>query len=112
MRQRAAPGSVGHKERVSRLLGSITNVRKRITVHKTYLYGPRGFRGAQADVEESCAAGFTLTTLAARPTQVDDQRLALKQAHEMRRFLALSDTNLPRQERQTCLCCQDWGVRS
>lgn len=110
MRQRAAPGSAGHKEKVSLLLGSITNVR--ITVHKTNLHGPRGFSGAQADVEESCAAGFTLTTLAARPTQVDDQRLALKQAHEMRRFLALSDTNLPRQERQTCLCCQDWGVRS
>lgn len=49
-------------------------------------------------MEESRAAWLTLTTMAACPTQVDDQRLVLKQAHKMRRFFALSDTDLPRQE--------------
>lgn len=97
---------------MSRFLDSVTNLHKCIVVHKTNLNDPRGFGGALADMEESCAAGLTLATLAACPTQVDDQRLALKQAHKVRRFLALSDTNLPRQERQTCMCCQDWGDRS
>ena len=60
------------------------------------LNSPRGLGGGLADVEESFAARLTLTPLAARPTQVDDQKLALEHAHEMRRFLALSDTNLPR----------------
>ena len=60
------------------------------------LNSPRGLGGGLADVEESFAARLTLAPLAARPTQVDDQKLALEHAHEMRRFLALSDTNLPR----------------
>ena len=60
------------------------------------LNSPGGFGGAQADMEESRAARLALATFAGRPTQVDHQRLFLEHAHEMRGFLTLSDTNLPR----------------
>lgn len=58
------------------------------------LNSPCGFGGALADVEEPCAGRFGVATVTACATQVDDQRLVLKQAHKMSRFLALSDTNL------------------
>lgn len=67
-----------------------------IVVREADLNGPRGLGGGLADVEESFAARLTLAPLAARPTQVDDQKLVLEHAHEVRRFLALSDANLPR----------------
>lgn len=71
----------------------------RSVIRKADLDGTSGFGGAFADVEESRAARRTLTVLAACPSQVDDQRLVLKQAHEVWRLLALSDTNLPTRDR-------------
>lgn len=62
----------------------------------TDLNTPHGCCGAHADVEESCAASLALTRLAGCPAQVDDQGFVLKQAHKMRGFMALSDTNLCR----------------
>lgn len=99
-RQWAPPGSAGYKQRaegVSRSLDSVS-LNACVVINKADLDTTCGFVGALADMEEPCVAGLTLTTLAAGPTQVDDQRLVLKQAHKMRRFSALSDTNLPRQE--------------
>lgn len=86
---------------VSRFSG-IVKQNTRSVIHKADLDGTSGFGGAFADVEESRAAWRTVTVLAARPSQVDDQRLVLKQAHEVRRLLALSDTNLPTQDRGVC----------
>ena len=65
-------------------------------VNSTDLNGPCGFGGALADMEEPCAGRLALTFLRRRPTKVDDQRLLFKQAHKMRWFVALSDTNLRR----------------
>lgn len=45
---------------------------------------------------EPCAGRLALTARTGRPTEVDDQRLVLKQAHEMSWFLALSHTDLQR----------------
>lgn len=58
------------------------------------LDSPCCFGGALADVEEPYASRFGIATVTACPTQVNDQRLVLKQAHKMSRLLALSDTNL------------------
>ncbi len=60
------------------------------------LNGSGGVGGALTDVVESCGSRFTLTVVLALPAQVDDQRLFLKQAHEMTRLFALRDTNLRR----------------
>lgn len=65
-------------------------------INDTDLNSPRGFGGAPADVEKTFAAGLALARAAGRPAQVDQQRVALKQAHKMGGFLALSDTNLTR----------------
>lgn len=46
-------------------------------------------------MKESCVARLALARLAGSSTQMDDQGLVLKHAHKMRRFLALSDPNLP-----------------
>lgn len=84
---------------VSRSFGGTVKQNTCSVINKADLDGTSGFGGALADVEESRAGWRTLTVPAARPSQVDDQRLVLKQAHEVRRLLALSDMNLPTQDR-------------
>ncbi len=50
--------------------------------------------GALADMEKACIASLTLTTFTGSPTLVDDHGFPLEKAHQMGRFLALSDTYL------------------
>lgn len=68
------------------------------------LHSSCGFGGALANMEEPRAARFAVAKLTGRPTQVDDQRLVLKQAHEMWGLLALSDPDLQKQQHSsTCM---------
>lgn len=50
--------------------------------------------GALTDVEETCTSCTALPAFSWSPAQEDDHRFALKQAHQMGWFLALSDTHL------------------
>lgn len=67
-----------------------------VAINKADLDSSCGFRGALADVKKLYTARLTVTILAACPTQIDDQRLVFKQAYKMWRFLALSASNLPK----------------
>lgn len=59
-----------------------------------YLNSARSPSGALTDVEETCISCTGLASFSRSSTQKDDHRFALKQAHQMWRFLTLSDTHL------------------
>lgn len=62
---------------------------------RTDLDSTSAFCGALAYVVESCARWLGVAVFAG-PTQVDDQWFVLEQTHQMRRLLALRDTDLGR----------------
>ncbi len=53
-----------------------------------------GSRGALSDVEEARAACLGLAVFAGRASFMDDHRFALKQTHQMGRFLTLCHSHL------------------
>lgn len=59
-----------------------------------HLHSPSGARGALADVEEAGGAGLRLSTFAGCSSAVDDHGLALEQAHQVGRLLALGHSHL------------------
>lgn len=65
-------------------------------MHQADLNSTCSTGGALTNMEETCTSCTALPAFSGSPAQEDDQRFALKQAHQMGRFLALSDTHLQR----------------